>query len=94
VWLVVTVALWVVSSYQCKGAPWLFMGHALFHLTAAMLIVHAACLGVAMDAAGWEVDARFWPLIRPRAVAAAVVGQGQRVSQLSQLKIQIAKFAA
>ena len=64
VWLGLTVIAWVLNSYKCKDIPSLFILHALFHITAAMLIIHAASIGVGLDDLKWDVELGFWPWIQ------------------------------
>jgi hypothetical protein len=68
VWLGLSIVLWLTNAYGCKEMNALFILHALYHVTVAMLIMQGACIGVGLDEARWEVQAGFWPMIRERGV--------------------------
>jgi hypothetical protein len=88
VWLGLTMITWLSNSYRCKDTPALFILHAIFHITAAMLILQAACIGVGLDEAKWEVQPGFWPWIQeknPQATVAMAASMGIAMPRISKM---------
>lgn len=61
----INAGLWLLNTYLCPTNSWLFVFHAIYHVTMAYTFVYAACLGVSLDTANWTVETGFWPTITP-----------------------------
>ena len=62
-----SVTLWLINAYLCRQYLWLFIFHAIYHITIAYAFLIAACLGVTISGNTWrfEFSPCGWPTILP-----------------------------
>lgn len=48
-----SVTLWAINSALCRAAPWLFVFHAVYHLTIAVAYIHLVTIATAFVSQGY-----------------------------------------
>jgi uncharacterized membrane protein len=60
--IIFSVGIWTINAYLCKSNRWMFVLHAVYHVTIAYTFLYAACLGMTLDDE-WEMVGCWWPMV-------------------------------
>jgi hypothetical protein len=68
VWILVQIVfslgIWCIDAYLCRQYTWLFVLHAVYHVTIAYTFLYAACLAMTFDGE-WEMEEdSWWPMVK------------------------------
>jgi len=62
--LVFSLGIWCIDAYFCRQYTWLFVLHAVYHVTIAYTFLYAACLAMTFDGE-WEMEQNsWWPMVK------------------------------
>ena len=59
-----SLGIWTINAYLCRKNRWMFVLHAVYHVTIAYTFLYAACLGMTLDGE-WEMVDYWWPMVEP-----------------------------
>jgi hypothetical protein len=62
--IALSLTIWMINAYNCRKYPWLFVFHAIFHVTIAYTFLYASCLGMTLDNEWRLVTSNWWPMIQ------------------------------
>ena len=78
IWLMIcgNLVIWALNAYLCRTWKWLFILHAVYHVTIAYTFLFATCVGMTFDG-DWEIYLYkyCWPVvIKKKAVILKITG--------------------
>jgi hypothetical protein len=71
-----SLGIWTINAYLCRKNRWMFVLHAVYHVTIAYTFLYAACLGMTLDGE-WEMVDYWWPMVEPAEEAAQLESRMQ-----------------
>ena len=62
--IIFSLGIWCIDAYLCRKYTWLFVLHAVYHVTIAYTFLYAACLAMTFDDEWVMVEDGWWPMVK------------------------------